>query len=120
MTGKYLPDTNIIIALFSGEHSIAHRIRDTVEIFLPSVALGELYYGAYQSSKKQTNIKRVDERRTQIDVLSCDENTARHHGQIKTRLKERCSSIPENDIWIAAIAIQHRLHIATVTCISSI
>ena len=55
MSGKnYLLDTNIIIGLFANEPSIVEKIKSvTAIIFIPSIVLGELFYGAEQSSKKE-------------------------------------------------------------------
>jgi len=36
-----------------------------------------------------------------------------HYGQIKSQLKSKGRPLPENDIWIAAIASQHSLKIIT-------
>ncbi len=46
MTGRVLLDTNIIIALFANDNSVKERLAETQEVFIPSIALGELYYGA--------------------------------------------------------------------------
>ncbi len=40
-------------------------------------------------------------------------DTARFYGTVKKRLQENGRPIPENDIWIAAIALQHGLTVAT-------
>jgi tRNA(fMet)-specific endonuclease VapC len=42
-------------------------------------------------------------------VLGCDTATARQYGRIKNALRARGRPIPDNDIWIAAIALQHDL-----------
>ncbi|MEP6794106.1 MAG: hypothetical protein ABJB16_07250 [Saprospiraceae bacterium] len=44
MSGKYLLDTNVIIALFSGDLSIIEHINQSTFVSLPAIALGELYY----------------------------------------------------------------------------
>lgn len=72
-----------------------------------------MYYGAFNSGKRQTNIDRVDQLRTQVTILDCDDFTAKYYGQIKKGLKDRGTPIPENDIWIAAIAMQYGLTVAT-------
>lgn len=46
MNGKYLLDTNIIIALFANEIKIVDRLKEIENVFTPSIALGELYFGA--------------------------------------------------------------------------
>ena len=113
MNGRYLLDTNIVIALFDGDRLVIDHINRAFEIFLPSIGVGELYYGAFNSGKKQINIDRVDQLCTQVIVLDCDDFTAKFYGQIKKGLKDRGTPIPENDLWIAATAMQYGLTVAT-------
>ena len=56
VNGRFLLDTNIIIALFAGDHAIHIRILKTDEVFVPSIALGELYFGASKSHRIQESI----------------------------------------------------------------
>jgi tRNA(fMet)-specific endonuclease VapC len=52
MTGnKFLLDTNIITALLKGEVSVAGKIDKAKEIYIPTIVLGELYYGALYSTQ---------------------------------------------------------------------
>jgi tRNA(fMet)-specific endonuclease VapC len=113
MNGRYLLDTNIVIALFDGDRFVIDQINQASEIFVPSIGVGELYYGAFNSGKKQANIDRVDRLRTQVIVLDCDDFTAKFYGQIKKDLKDKGTPIPENDLWIAATAMQYGLTVAT-------
>jgi len=46
-------------------------------------------------------------------VLTCDMDTAKKYGIIKSVLRMKGRPIPENDIWIAAITLQHNLILAT-------
>jgi tRNA(fMet)-specific endonuclease VapC len=113
MNGKVLLDTNIVIALFADERFVKQRIASTEEIFIPSIVLGELYYGARKSIHFDQNSARIDELATNSAVLLCDIATAQHYGEIKAQLRTKGKPIPENDIWIAAIGKQHQLTIAT-------
>lgn len=113
MTGKVLLDTNIVIALFAGETSVQRRLSAVSEVFVSSVVLGELYYGARKSARTEKNIARIDEFAAVSAVLSCDAETARQYGIIKNHLRTAGKPIPENDIWIAAVARQYQLMLAT-------
>lgn len=42
-------------------------------------------------------------------ILACDAETARLYGEVKNSLRKKGHPIPENDIWIAATALQHGL-----------
>ena len=109
MNGKCLLDTNIVIGLFAGEKSIQESMAKTDEIFIPSIVLGELYFGARKSTNFSENITKIDEFASDNFILNCDDNTAREYGRIKDNLRKKGTPIPENDIWIAATALQHNL-----------
>lgn len=83
------------------------------EVFVPAIVLGELYYGAYKSTRVTENLLKIDEFATTGTILVSDKRTAREYGEIKSRLRAKGRPIPENDIWIAAIAKQHVLTLVT-------
>ena len=109
MSGSVLLDTNILIALFASEPVVLARLAAAPEVFVPAVAIGELYYGAVRSSHPETNIARIEAFAKTAVVIGCDVGTARHYGTIKNDLRAKGRPIPENDIWIAAVARQHNL-----------
>ncbi len=110
MTGKaLLLDTNIVIGLFANEPSIINQLKSNLTIFIPSVVLGELFYGAELSGKREENLKKIQESSLGSLILDCSIETARIYGHIKSKLRIKGTPIPENDIWIAAIAIQNDL-----------
>lgn len=113
MNGKFLLDTNIIIALFSKDPGVNKRISEAPEVFIPSIAIGELYFGACKSSRAKENQSLIDEFALNNTVLPCNADTGRLYGEIKNNLKEKGRPIPENDIWIAAIAKQFSLTLVT-------
>jgi tRNA(fMet)-specific endonuclease VapC len=102
-----------LIALFSEDQLILERIANANEVFVPCIAIGELYFGAYKPIKFQENLIHIDEFALSNSVLACDAGTAKEYGDIKSRLKVKGQPIPENDIWIAAIAQQYDLTLAT-------
>lgn len=113
MNGRYLLDTNIVIAIFADEAAVRQKLATAGEVFVPSVVLGELYYGARKSARVASNVARVDEFAANNIVLVCDAETARQYGQIKDELRAKGRPIPENDIWIAAVAKQYQLTLVT-------
>lgn len=109
MSGNYLLDTNIVIALFKQDASVIEKLKMASQVYHSSVVIGELYYGAYHSTRKEENTERIEEYVNNTIILSCDEYTSKVYGQIKANLKKKGTPIPENDIWIAATAIQYDL-----------
>lgn len=109
MGGRYLLDTNAIIALLAKDPATHEHIVSAAEVFIPSIALGEMYFGAHKSHRVEENLARIEEFAAGNMVLPCDMDTAKRYGEIKNRLKIKGQPIPENDIWIAALAQQYSL-----------
>ena|SRR5437016_10539260 len=55
------------------------------------------------------NLARIDDLAASSALLGCNLDTSRHYGRIKNDLRAKGRPIPENDIWIAAVAQQHGL-----------
>ena len=113
MNGKYLLDTNILIALFASDESVKARLAEAEEVFVPSIAVGELFYGARKSTRTQENLQRVEDLVAETPVLACGTETARLYGAVKNVLRLKGHPIPENDLWIAAIALEYNLTLVT-------
>jgi tRNA(fMet)-specific endonuclease VapC len=61
MSGRYLLDTNIIIALFADEAGVKQHLLTAEEVFIPSIVIGELCYGARKSGRPTENLARIDQ-----------------------------------------------------------
>ena len=106
---RYLLDTNAIIALQRENEALKKLLSAATDVFVPAVAIGELYYGAYKSQRVEENRQNVAAFIANRVVLNVDANTADVYGQVKQRLRAKGRPIPENDIWITALAIQYDL-----------
>ena len=113
MNGRILLDTSVAIALLSGDAAVTERLLQAREVYLPIIALGELYLGALKSQRMNENVARIDELASGVGLRGCDMETARGYATIKNRLRIQGKPIPENDVWIAAIARQHGLTLVT-------
>jgi tRNA(fMet)-specific endonuclease VapC len=100
MAGKFLLGTNVIVALFSGDKHVQ------AEVFAPSTALGELYYGARKSAHAAENLARIERFAAAPQILSCNSMTAWIYGEFEDLLRLKGRPVPENDIWIVAISLQ--------------
>lgn len=113
MSGRFLLDTNIVIALWANDEAVTHQLAAASEIFIPIIVLGELYYGARKSVWSEKNIARIDEFAARNSIVSCDLSTAQRYGEIKNSLRAKGRPIPENDLWIAALSLQYGLTLVT-------
>lgn len=114
MTGNVLAlDTNIAIALLTGDPAVAARVRQAGVLVLPVIVLGELRFGALNSTKPAENLAPVDRLAAECQVLPIDARTAAFYADVRAALKKRGRPIPENDVWIAALCVQHTIPLAT-------
>jgi len=109
MTGsECFLDTSVIIHYFKGHSAIIESLNSFDEVFVSSTVAGELYYGAFASSNSQKHIDQVQSFLTNCIIYSPDISTAIVYGKLKAHLKRNGTPIPENDIWIAAMAVEHK------------
>src|ERR1035438_7934392 len=90
------------------QESVLSNIDLAPEVFIPAVALGELFFGAAKSGRPAENTARVERFATGRAIVSADLEVAREYGKLKHSLKQKGRPLPENDIWIAAAAKCHR------------
>ncbi len=76
------------------------------------MALGELYYGAQRAQRREEQLAYIRDLLTYAVVLFSDHDTTATYGQVKGELAQLGKPIPDNDLWIAAIARRHDLPLA--------
>jgi tRNA(fMet)-specific endonuclease VapC len=113
LSGKFLLDTNIVIALMQGDESVLANLDRASEVFVSSIVLGELLFGAAKSGRPVENVAKIERFAAGRSVLSCDLQVAREYGRLKHDLRRKGKPLPENDIWIAATATCHELILVT-------
>jgi tRNA(fMet)-specific endonuclease VapC len=113
MNAKLLLDTSIVIAIFRRDAAAERLVSRGALAFLPAPALGELYYGVPRSRHPELALAQVRAFVDTLQVVGCDAETARIYGGLKHALRTKGRPLPENDTWIAAIAVQHSMTLAT-------
>lgn len=111
--GKLLVDTSFVVDFFHGDQTLARMLEQAHSVYVPVVVLAELLAGARRSQRVAENVRQVEDFVSRSVVLSCDQATASHYADIFNQLRARGKPIPENDMWIAAVATQHGFPIAT-------
>lgn len=114
MSGRYLPDTNVAIRVLNQEVDLEARRGSGLEAFLCLTVAGELLFGAAKSRQSEANRARVDRLIELCPLVPQDLGTAHRYGTLKAELRKKGRPIPENDLWIAACALQHELVVATL------
>jgi tRNA(fMet)-specific endonuclease VapC len=113
MGGNVLLDTNVVVAHFRYDPELTSRLESSPANFIPWIVLGELHYGACRAHHSQRQLTLIREFLDMAILLSLDEETCKYYGVVKSDLASRGCLIPDNDIWIAAIARQYDLPLVT-------
>lgn len=108
-------DTNRYSDLARGDRAITELFETATEIWLPFVVLAELRAG-FTLGKKGLANERVLQRFLQkpgVAVLYAGDSTTRTYAMLYRQLREQGTPIPANDLWIAALVIEHGLQLCT-------
>lgn len=113
MPGRVVLDTSIVIAHFRNDPAVGAQLRDASLLILPVTVLGELYTGAHRKTKnREKALETVEDFAASVMLLRPDHNTARYYGELRSQVLAKGKPIPDNDLWIAAIAVQYGLPLA--------
>ena len=92
---------------------MADKLSAYEELSVPQTPLGELYYGPFKSARSEENLAQIERFLVAADIFGVDNETARQYGKSAAQLARDGTPIPQNDIWIAAVAVQCGLPLAT-------
>ena len=101
-------DTNAVSALLRGDADLARLLETSERHHLPVVVIGEYRYGLICSRHRQTLTAFLNTLIRESLVLRIDEATTAQYAAVRHELREPGRPIPENDVWIAALALQHQ------------
>lgn len=106
-------DTNAVSALFSGDEALARRLAGQDPLHLPVIVIGEYRYGLLRSRHRKAIGQLLNTLIEESVLLTVDAETATAYAAIRDELRRKGTPIPENDVWIAALARQHQLPVAS-------
>ena len=77
-------------------------------IFIPSIVLGELFFGFMKGSRQHFNEKKLRQvvNRLKIEIIDVNTDVARKYALIYLTLQKKGVKIPINDVWIAACCME--------------
>lgn len=103
----YLLDTDTIVSLLRGNRAIADKIASVGEDHIATtvINLAELYFGAFNSTRVDHNLRVVDEFRMATWVLGLDTGAAVLFGKIKAGLRREGNLVNDSDLMIASVAL---------------
>jgi tRNA(fMet)-specific endonuclease VapC len=101
-------DTNAYSALLRGDDATAKLVRSAERVHVCSVVLGELLYGFRCGARFTRNWELLEQflanPYVQLDAVTLA--TADRYGRIASALRTQGTPLPQNDIWIAAHAME--------------
>jgi tRNA(fMet)-specific endonuclease VapC len=108
---KLALDSNRYVDLCRGDLSVVETVEMADEVWLPFIVLGELRAGFAVGSQGPHNeaVLRRFLMRPGAAVLYPDEQTTHHYGAVYRQLRKQGTPLPTNDMWIAALVLQHSL-----------
>ena len=108
-------DTNRITDLFRGDLELAEQLSTAEEVWIPLFVLGEIkagFQGGTQQRHNEGLLNRLLAKPT-VGVLMPGRETAEHYARIFVQLRRAGTPVPDNDLWIAALVLEHDLILIT-------
>ncbi len=106
-------DTSVAIDVLAA-NADARLLSSVNEHLLPAPVVGELRYGALNSRNAAENLAKVEALVTRCAVLNVTVATAKVYAELRLALRQKGKPIPENDLWIAALCVEHQVPLAAV------
>jgi len=108
-------DTNRLTDLFQGDAELANRLGECDEVWIPLIVLAEILAGFYGGSQQHRNeiLLRSFLAKSTVDILLPGRETAEHYARLFVQLRRAGTPIPDNDLWIAALVLEHDLSLIT-------
>ena len=108
-------DTNAYSDFMRGVPGRVSVVTAATRVFLPLFVLGELRAGFAAGSRRTSNAANLQHflESPQVSVLLPDEATTEHYARLFAELRLAGAAIPTNDLWIAALVVQHQLVLCT-------
>jgi tRNA(fMet)-specific endonuclease VapC len=108
-------DTNRLTDLFQGDAQLADRLGECDEVWIPLIVVAEIKAGFYGGSQQHRNEILLSSflAKPTVDILLPGRETAEHYARLFVQLRRAGTPIPDNDLWIAALVLEHDLVLIT-------
>jgi tRNA(fMet)-specific endonuclease VapC len=108
---RILIDSNRFIDFCAGEGEVVDVFEQAALLVVPFVVLAEIRVGAHSIKRGATQVGILGELLQQpgVRVAHSSDTTTHHYAALYARLKKAGTPIPTNDLWIAALAVEHSL-----------
>ena len=108
---KLALDTNRYTDLCRGEKSVVEAAEAADQVWLPFIVVAELRAGFAVGTQgtRHEGILRRFLLKPGVGILYADEQTTHHYANVYRQLRKQGTPIPTNDMWIAALVLEHSL-----------
>jgi tRNA(fMet)-specific endonuclease VapC len=108
---KIALDTNRYGDFFAGRAESVELLETADAVLVPFIVVGELRAGFGAGKKAAENEHRLRRflAKDGVSVLYADDQTTQHYASLFRQLRQQGTPIPTNDMWIAALVLQHNL-----------
>lgn len=112
---KLLLDTNRYRDYADGDSQVLEHMRVCERVYLSFVTLSELRAGFVLGNRSAENERNLMLflAKDAVGVLYPDEQTTHHYARLYMQLRKQGTPVPTNDIWIAALVLQHDIPLYT-------
>ena len=111
----YFLDTCICVHILNGNTKCMDKVEEKGidSVFLPSVVVAELFYGAYKSAKREQNLRKIRGFVHLFKIEGFNNDAVEVYGEIRAILERKGNAIGANDFFISAIAKAHNAILVT-------
>ncbi|MBN2342994.1 MAG: type II toxin-antitoxin system VapC family toxin [Deltaproteobacteria bacterium] len=108
-------DTNFYVSFVRGKETAVAAAQQAHQIVLPFIVVAELRAGFSCGTRSAKNNEVFTRflNRSRVFVSYPDEGTTHHYANLFRQLRQQGTPIPSNDVWIAALCVQHNLILAS-------
>lgn len=110
-----LPDTNVLIDLLGGDRSFERELSAAERILVTPVIAGEFLAGIGKSARDAVRRHAFESFLDDpvVEFAPHDRETGVYYASVHRFLRKAGTPIPQNDVWIAASALQHGATVLT-------
>jgi predicted nucleic acid-binding protein len=108
---RILIDSNRYTDLCKGVPAVVEVIENAAEIHVPLIVLAEQRAGFAHGTSREKNERTLTRflNNEGVFVLCPDDQTTYFYADLYSYLRKKGKPVPTNDLWIAALALQHNL-----------
>ena len=108
---KLALDTNRYVELCQGDPEVVRVLEQAETVYLPFVVLAELRAGFSIGTRGRANerVLQIFLGKPGVHTLYAGDATTRSYASLYRQLRKQGTPIPTNDLWIAALVVEHGL-----------